>query len=263
MLEWEQARGHLVIVVDDVGRELQHFEALLGLRFPLTFAVVPGGVYAAGVQQRLLQDRRRPRDILLHLPMEPEGDEHRATPAERREDFLQVTDSPEVLRIKVERALERVPAAIGVNNHMGSRFTRDRDALGVVFDVLARHRLGFLDSRTTADSQAHALAVDRGIALGVRHVFLDADPAERAVRDALLAAAETSQERPTVAIVHPGAAVVRVLRDELPRLHARGIGVFSLSELVARSRTAHLGQAPRPGGSSGERTAPSGALDRG
>lgn len=90
-IAWDQAAGHLAIVIDDVGRELHLFEQLLALRYPLSFSVRPDAVYAPGVQLRLRGDRRRPREILLHMPADA------ALPA----------------------ALERVPGAVGVSDPSG------------------------------------------------------------------------------------------------------------------------------------------------
>jgi hypothetical protein len=67
-IPWDEAEGHLALLVADVGDELHLFEQLLALRWPLSFGVRPGAVYAPGVQLRSRADRRRYREILLHLP---------------------------------------------------------------------------------------------------------------------------------------------------------------------------------------------------
>ncbi|MCA9700721.1 MAG: divergent polysaccharide deacetylase family protein, partial [Myxococcales bacterium] len=108
-IPWASAQGHLAIVIDDVGRELDYFDKLLALRFPLSFSVLPGSVYAKGVQDRLQADQRRPREILLHLPMEPLDPKHMQTGDDAREDFLRASDSPAQLRAKVEAAMAVVP----------------------------------------------------------------------------------------------------------------------------------------------------------
>ena len=62
-IPWNQAHGHLAIVIDDVGRELEAHAALQSLRYPLTFSILPGSVYAAGAQLRLREKpwRRLPQ----------------------------------------------------------------------------------------------------------------------------------------------------------------------------------------------------------
>jgi polysaccharide deacetylase 2 family uncharacterized protein YibQ len=233
-IAWDQARGHVAIVIDDVGRELHLFDQLLALRFPLTFSVLPGSAYAPGAQLRLRADRRRYREILLHLPCEPEDPAKMLEGQEPGETFLRVGDPPEALRAALRAALARVPGAVGVNNHMGSRLTAERAAMDALMPELHARGLFFLDSRTTATSQAPAAAQAAGVPTLARDIFLDVDPAPGAVLAQLERAAERARDRPTVIIAHPSPAVVEVLREGLPRLHRDGIGVYPLRELLDR-----------------------------
>jgi polysaccharide deacetylase 2 family uncharacterized protein YibQ len=234
-IPWEQAAGHMAIVVDDVGRELLMHDRLQALRFPLTFSVLPGAVYAAGAQLRLRADRRRYREILLHLPMEPLSAARMQEGKEAEETFLLVDDSPEQLVAKLEEALQRVPAAVGINNHMGSRLTANEEALSELWPVLRRSGLFFLDSRTTAESVAEVSARAAGVPSLSRHVFLDHELRVEAVAAALRDAAARARIQPVVVICHPSATVVEVLKTQLPRLHSTGIGIYPLSELVAHT----------------------------
>lgn len=231
-LSWDEAQGHLAIVIDDVGRELYQFERLHAMRVPVTFSVLPGSVYAPGVQLRLLDDDRRPREILLHLPMEPQDPTKMREGAEAQEDFLLASDDAATLRRKVRDALARVPTAALVNNHMGSRLTRDRDAMDAVMAELKAQERGFLDSRTIGDTVAEAAARDAQIPTLAREVFLDHDPSPAAIEAALEHAVDVSRDHPVVAIGHPTDAVVTVLERRLPELHARGVGVFSVQTVL-------------------------------
>jgi hypothetical protein len=94
-IAWDEAEGHLAILIDDVGRELHLFEQLQALSFPLTFSVLPGAVYAPGAQLRLRADRRRHREILLHLPCEPRDPAKMLEGADAEESFLRVGDPPD------------------------------------------------------------------------------------------------------------------------------------------------------------------------
>ena len=232
-IAWDQARGHLAIVIDDIGRELHLLEQLQALRFSLTFSVLPGAVYAPGAQLRLRSDRRRYREILLHLPCEPEDPTKMAEGAEPREHFLRVGDPPERLRAALVAALARVPGAVGVNNHMGSRLTAERAAMDALMPELRARGLFFLDSRTTSHSQGEAAAEAAGVPTLGRDIFLDVDPTPAAVRAQLDLAAVRARERPVVVIAHPSPAVVETLREGLPRLYGEGIGVYPLREILA------------------------------
>lgn len=231
-VDWDEADGHLAIVIDDVGRELHLFEQLLDLRFALSFSILPGSVYAPGAQLRLVADRRRPREILLHLPMEPEDGARMHEGDEAREVFLVQGDPPDVLRAKVEAALAAVPMAVGTNNHMGSRLTPDCAAMAAIMPVVREHGLFFLDSRTIATSCAQRAAAEAGVPNLARQVFLDDDPSKDAIAAQLDRAATLARSGPVVAIGHPSPAMVEVLRQRLPELHAERIGVYPVSALL-------------------------------
>ncbi|MFO0633131.1 MAG: divergent polysaccharide deacetylase family protein [Nannocystaceae bacterium] len=244
-LPWSQARGHLAIVIDDVGRELHLFEQLLDLRYPITFSVLPGAVYAPGAQLRLRADRRRYREIMLHLPMEPLESGRMRETEDARETFLLSSDPPDELVRKLEAALDRVPAAVGVNNHMGSRLSAERAAMDALMPVLAQRGLFLLDSRTTPATVAEQAARHAGVPAIARQVFLDDDPDPAAIEAALERAATMSRERPVVAIGHPLAATVDVLRRRLLELYEAGVSVYLASVLLTHAGSAQ-GRASGP-----------------
>lgn len=239
-IPWDEADGRMAILIDDVGRELHLLGQLQALRFQLSFSVLPGAVYAAGAQLRLRADRRRHRDVLLHLPCEPRDEAKMHLGHDAEETFLRVGATPEELRGALVDALQRVPGAVGVNNHMGSRLTADRAAMAALMPVLRERGLFFLDSWTTPDSQGQAAAEAAGVATLGRDIFLDHDPEPAAILAQLAEAARRARDRPVVVLAHPSQAVVDVLKDELPRLHAEGIGVYPVREILARGL--------RPGG---------------
>jgi polysaccharide deacetylase 2 family uncharacterized protein YibQ len=70
------------------------------------------------------------------------------------ETFLRVGDPPEAAARRARAALARVPGAVGVNNHMGSRLTAERAAMDALMPVLRARGLFFLDSRTTPPARA-------------------------------------------------------------------------------------------------------------
>lgn len=232
---WDEANGHLAIVIDDVGRELAVLDKLTALRFRLTFAILPGSVYAAGAQLRLTQDRRRYRELLLHLPMEPFDVSQMSAGPEAHEHFLLSSDERSVLVGKLAAALDSVPMALGVNNHMGSRLTADRAAMDAVMEELARRKLLFLDSRTNPHTVAESSAREHGVLTGARQVFLDNELDVEAIVAQLDRAAAQSLDAPVVAIGHPSVELHEALEQRLPQLHADGVVVYPLSELLART----------------------------
>ncbi len=154
------------IVIDDVGNDLEATRKLLALDYPLTFSVLP---YVRYSRISAEEAHRSGHEVMLHLPMEPEPGAH-ASPGEGA--ILVGMNAAEV-RKAVESDLEAVPFVAGVNNHMGSRATREAALMDEVMKTLAGHRLYFIDSRTTATSLALDTARRQHLPAFYRTVFLD------------------------------------------------------------------------------------------
>jgi polysaccharide deacetylase 2 family uncharacterized protein YibQ len=156
---------------------------------------------------------------------------------ESREVFLLATDTPEQLQRKLTDALARVPAAVGVNNHMGSRLTAEAAAMAAIMPVLRERELYFLDSRTNPETVAATAAQQAGVPTISRKVFLDHQPGRENIRAALAEAATFAREQPTVAIAHPSIELVEVLLEDLPKLHAAGVAIYPVSRVLVGSRS--------------------------
>jgi uncharacterized protein len=215
----------LVIVVDDIGRDAAALRQLLALDAELTFAVLP---HARHTALSVAAIRGRGRDVLLHLPMEPL-------------DASKVSDERVLLRRTrplgppLADCLAAVPAAVAVNNHLGSALTQDRAAIAEVLRLLAKRRLPFLDSRTSEHSVACAVARELDLPCVERDVFLD-DPQDRASierrwREGVLQARIRGW---SLAIGHPHPTTIESLRVLLQRHEIRVVG---LSRVLPRRRT--------------------------
>jgi len=137
------------------------------------------------------------------------------------------------LRQATRNALDAVPGAVGVNNHMGSALSEDPAAMSAVLDVVRRRGLFFLDSRTSAASVAYDLARESGIAAARRNVFLDRDRAPEAIRAELrrpLAIARGGE--PAIAIGHPYPETLQVLAEEIALARQKGYRFVTLSRVV-------------------------------
>ena len=155
----------IAIVIDDMGYQLKTGEELLDLDLDLTFAFLPHGPHT---EQLAARAKKRGRDILLHFPMEP---------ADQKCD-----PGPGAVTISMSRAqigkilaenLRLVPLALGINNHMGSRFTQNQEAMQNFLELVRARHLFFLDSMTSQSSVGYFLAREMGVKTTRRNVFLD------------------------------------------------------------------------------------------
>ncbi len=217
--------ARLAIILDDLGNDRSAADAIFALAYPLTISVLPNLAHSSEVAE---EASRCGYQVLLHMPMESLGDQH-PEPLELRPG-MPADDVP----MLVDKMIESVPNAVGVNNHQGSQATADPALMSALMPVLRQRRLFFIDSRTTASTLAYDTARRSGVRAAFRNVpFLDdvAEPAavraqlERAVRDA-------RKTGSAIAIGHPHAATLEVLRETLPQLETQGVRLVFASDLV-------------------------------
>lgn len=245
------ARGErplLAILVDDFGDSIPQAAAFEAIPAPLTFAVLPHATEAPEVTRFLVA---LGREVLVHVPMEPDQADDISHPA-----FLLTTMDDEEIIARMSAFLARVPGAVGANNHMGSRFTRDRHRMSVVLSFLHDRGLFFVDSRTTPATVGREVAGAVGIPFVERHVFLDDDPSAPAVEARLADAVQAAhRDGCALAIGHPRFETLEILMRWARDPH-RDVDVVPVSRLIAGPcRTAPPGSS-RSGRSSGSERAP-------
>jgi polysaccharide deacetylase 2 family uncharacterized protein YibQ len=228
----------VAIVIDDLGRSVEVIDTLRGFGAPFTYAVLPFETRTAAVAARLGE---LGEEVLCHLPMEAQRGENPGPGA------LVETMSEREIREATRLALDAVPNAVGVNNHMGSAFSADPGAMSAVLSVVRKRGLFFLDSRTSAASVGYTLARDAGVPAAERRVFLDRDRAPAAIRNELrrlLALADRGE--PAIAIGHPYPETLAVLAEDIPRARANGYRFVRVSELVVTASSGEPAASPLP-----------------
>lgn len=214
----------IALIIDDLGYNLELGRRALALPGPITVAVLPFTPHTTALAQLATGAGI---DVILHEPMQA-ADETVCAPG-----TLTVTMSDADLRGQLAYALEQVPQAIGVNNHTGSLLTAQRAPMISLMAELHAQGLFFLDSRTTPDTVARDVAVERGVPSARRDVFLDhvvesheiAAEFERAISIA-------RQQGHAVLIAHPYQLSLAFLEQVLPTLAARGIVLIKLTTLL-------------------------------
>jgi uncharacterized protein len=219
----------VAIVIDDMGYERQAGERLLALDLDLTFSFLPHAPHTRNLSRLA---REIGRDVLLHLPMEP-IDTARWDPGP---GALYLSMPIEDLRRNLQDNLAAVPMAIGVNNHMGSRFTANPQAMATVMSILRPQDLFFLDSLTTADSTGYHVAREFGMRAIRRDIFLDNDRAVELIERQIAALIRLAgKQGSAVAIAHPHAGTVAALMSSQEQLRTV-VEVVGIQNLVQGSR---------------------------
>lgn len=221
------ATPRIALVIDDLGYEPARDAAWLTVPVKITMAVIPFGPSSRRVAQSA---HERGFCVLLHVPMEPEGQVSDRTETFRLRRGMSGAEMEELLG----RMLGDVPFAEGVSNHMGSAFTSDPEAMSLFVAMLKEHGLFLLDSLTTHRSVAVASALQAGIPVVRRDLFLDVDPDPDAMRRQWEEALSIAKRKGSaVVICHGRAETLLAVRRFLPDLAAQGIRAVTLAELLA------------------------------
>lgn len=216
----------IVIIIDDLGYQLEAGLRALNLPGPISFAVLPATPSGTSLARTA---HAKGKEVLLHLPLESVDREN--------------LDEPGAITLDMSRAafhevfgtaLESVPYAIGVSSHRGSLLTRHPGHMAwLMEEIAARDGMFFVDSFTTHASVAMQIASESGVASTRRHVFLDNDRSPDALRkqfDRLTALARSKGV--AVAIGHPYPETLDFLERELLELDSSSIELIPVSQAL-------------------------------
>ena len=222
------AGGRLIVVIDDLGESLHAARILTDIDLPIVFSILPDATHSAEVVRLA---RAKGKDILLHMPMEPKGYPETANPGP---DALFVGMPPPQIAERFRESLRRVPGAIGVNNHMGSRFTEDEAGMSEFLKIVKENRLFFLDSLTSPGSTAKRLCRELRLPYFERTIFLDNVQETSLILHQLRKAEQLAKKYGlAIAIGHPYDQTLEALRHWARQGVGAGTRVLSIREISA------------------------------
>lgn len=222
----------VVIVLDDMGVNAVQSAHALNLPGPLTLSFLP---YGEASLKQAKKAKQLGHEIMVHLPMEPLA--HLEEPvANPGPNALYVADDSAAIATKVQKNLkDYLPLAVGVNNHMGSRFTSDKASMLKALPLFENAGLFYLDSLTTPNSQVTAAARELNLTVPLlkRDVFLDHVIGRTEVDQSLLKLErEAKRQGFAIGIGHPHAITLKALKDWLPTLAGKGIQLVPISYIA-------------------------------
>ena len=215
----------IALVFDDLGMDRVHTAEVIRLPGPLTLSFLP---YAGDLAHQTAAGHAAGHELLVHMPMEP-----LAAGLDPGPGALLVRLPPDEIMRRLDRGLAAFTGYVGINNHMGSRFTSDRALLTPVLAELKRRGLLFLDSATAPSSVGAAVAASLHLPHTKRNVFLDDELTQGAIRANLGRLEEIARRNGSaVAIGHPHQLTLEVVTPWLAGLAARGFVLAPLSAVV-------------------------------
>ena len=223
----DRSQPVVAIVIDDLGLDRVRAQKMIALSGPLTLSMM---TYANDLKGLVAQAHGAGHEVMAHLPMEPIDPKENPGPGALRANM----DEAEI-RKTLAADLDGWSGYVGVNNHMGSKFTKDRERMAVVMQELKTRGLLWLDSKTIGDTMGSAAAKAAGVPYVERDVFLDNVEDVAAITEQLEKLIATAKSRGTgIAIGHPHDTTYAALQAWLPTLAARGITLVPVTEILKR-----------------------------
>ncbi|RNB70047.1 divergent polysaccharide deacetylase family protein [Brevibacillus panacihumi] len=205
----------VAFVIDDFGNNMKGTEEMLSMPVPMTIAVMP---FLPSTKKDAELAYKNGHDVIVHMPMEPlKGRASWLGPGAITTDL-----SDEEIRDRLRKAIDEVPHAIGMNNHMGSKATADERVMRIVMGVLKERGLYFLDSKTNYRSVAGKIAKEIGVPYTENQMFLDDSlTTEHITKQLEITCHRLDKERRCIVIGHVGPAgkkTASILRQYIPRI---------------------------------------------
>jgi len=219
-------RPKVAIIIDDIGYSFSRARQFLELNVPITFSILPR---LAKSNALAIEIRTTGHEIMLHQPMEPYGSKLDPGPG-----ALYVGYEPDRIVSIIEENISDVPCAVGVNNHMGSRFTGCKKETNEALQIVKERGLFFVDSLTSSHSVAYETAIKLNMASARRNIFLDHYPNESAILSQLYKLKKHAQKYgQAIGIGHPFAETARAIGRFSTSLKDSEISLVHMSKVIS------------------------------
>ncbi|TCS43007.1 divergent polysaccharide deacetylase family protein [Reinekea marinisedimentorum] len=199
------ASGSIVLILDDLGNQRDIGREAIDIPWVSTVAVMPGRPFS---QELAEYAHARSKEVIIHAPMSNTTDFPLGALG------LDRADGKVQLLANLQKAIQSVPYAVGLSNHMGSRLTQDREAMNWVMKELKQAGFYFFDSRTIATTIAWEAARDAHIPWSIRQIFLDHYQTQEFIAGQWQKAVDRARDGENITVIcHPYAETIRFFRE--------------------------------------------------
>ena len=225
-------RPRIAVVIDDLGVDIARTRRAMEMRGPLTLSFL---AYASDLGPQAEAGRKKGHEIWLHVPMEPGSLDIDPGP-----NVLLTGLPPKKLLSILRWNLDQLKNYVGINNHMGSRFTAEADSMRIIMGELKRRGLAFLDSVTSPKSSGTKIAREIGVPVTQRNIFLDHNNDLSAInRQLSMVEVLAKRQGRAIAIGHPRETSLKALELWLKTLNTKGFQLVPVSSLLHLSKSTH------------------------
>jgi polysaccharide deacetylase 2 family uncharacterized protein YibQ len=218
-------KAKVAIIIDDVGYNPSLIRDIAKIPIPLTWAFLP---YTPYIKECLEEAKMHGVEIMLHLPLEPLDPARNPGPGVIRHNWSEAE-----IEEQLNRDLDTIPGAVGLNNHMGSLGTQDPHLMDCLLRLIRKKRMFFIDSMTSPNSIAEKYAMEYQVPFAKRRVFIDNDADPNSKRAALQKLIKIAlDDGLAIGIAHVKDGNAAVITEMLPEFIKAGIEFVPVSELV-------------------------------
>ncbi len=218
----------VAIIIDDIGYRVTDKQALT-LPGNVTYSILPHTPFG---KRLAIAANHQNKDVLLHIPMEAENGK-RLGPG-----GLTSNMNEQDIKASLALSLDEIPFAIGINNHMGSYLTKQYQPMAWTMQFLKEHQLFFLDSKTSDHSLAEQAALDIGVPVRNRHIFLDNQLTDEYIYQQFLQLIDQAiHHKNAIGIAHPHPETIATLTRLIPTLKKYNIELVPLSALYLQQKS--------------------------
>lgn len=218
-------RPMIAVVFDDLGIDKSRTRRAIALPGPMSMSFL---TYATQAAEQIDAARKAGHEIWMHVPMEPSSRSIDPGP----KVLLREANTEELAK-SLEWSLDRFDGYVGINNHMGSRFTTYLPGMQVVMEELNRRGLAFLDSVTSGQSQGRQAAVAAGVDFAIRNIFIDHQNDVTMINQQLAKIEVLARKQGhAIAIGHPREKTLQAITPWLKGLEEKGFQLVPVSVLL-------------------------------
>lgn len=220
----------LAIIIDDIST-LKQYQAIMQIPFKLTPSLFP--------KSKINPDTPKIAKIapfyMIHLPLEA------LNFYQKEHEWLFVSSSKEIIDARIKAIKQDFPNLSYINNHTGSKFTQNLEAMTLLLETLNTYRINFLDSRTIGSTKTTAVyAKSHYIAFNPcqkkpleRDVFLDNILEIPTITQQLIQAVQIAKQKGyAIAIGHPHKATILALKNATDYLKNSGVELVYINEII-------------------------------
>ncbi|WP_249413986.1 divergent polysaccharide deacetylase family protein [Alteribacter keqinensis] len=220
----------VAIIIDDFGGNTGGVYRFLKADIPITVAVMP---FLDESTEQAVKAHESGFEVIVHMPLEPKrGKASWLGPMPITSNL-----STEEVKKRVQMAIDDVPYAKGLNNHMGSNIVGNERIMKAILEVAKENDLYIIDSGTSSESVIPELAEEMQLRYGVRDTFLDDSRSSRnhVYNQMVKLCAQAQKHGEAIGIGHvgiKGTDTFNGISDALNYLQEKNVVIVPVSELI-------------------------------